>query len=420
MIQYTKYYWVVITLFLIYLPTFFMTAVLVIILAQMDKFEAKLKRSCAGNGKNNSSLTINMKYRRRIVKILFTYLLTSIICWTPLQFTIIYRHFRTEPIPSPWFFELAFFSQLSASLTGAMNPIIFGFLSQPFRKMVAKSFMFKFLDKIVTTNNGATHQNNNNHENQRGNEINLAVNQAKAPDRTPVDAAPNHNNNHHHHHHHHHHNHSNPSKQITPATSKRATSTSQNQHQSVSHNPTAVAASSSQQVAPTRLKSLRAATRIGGFEQPVVSLIGSSYLDRNKRVSFNTSPPARAGNQTLAGIENAGYEREPKNQSAGGSSKGALANGSINDQTSREPIVHDEAGDTPEKQAKLEVTTSFIQQVIQMRPLSFVSMDSINIEENLADDHIIVSDDDDHTEFKRGAGTRRTDNNVGSINGELS
>lgn len=235
MIQYTKYYWVVITLFLIYLPTFFMTAVLVIILAQMDKFEAKLKRSCAGNGKNNSSLTINMKYRRRIVKILFTYLLTSIICWTPLQFTIIYRHFRTEPIPSPWFFELAFFSQLSASLTGAMNPIIFGFLSQPFRKMVAKSFMFKFLDKIVTTNNGATHQNNNNHENQRGNEINLAVNQAKAPDRTPVDAAPNHNNNHHHHHHHHHHNHSNPSKQITPATSKRATSTSQNQHQSVSH-----------------------------------------------------------------------------------------------------------------------------------------------------------------------------------------
>lgn len=141
MIQYTKYYWVGIIFFLIYLPTFFMTIVLVIILAQMDKFEVKLRRSRPTQ--TSLSLTINMKYRRRIAKILFTYLLTSIICWTPLQFTIIYRHFRSEAVPALWFFDLVFFSQLSASFSAAMNPIIFGFLSQPFRKIITKAWMFR-------------------------------------------------------------------------------------------------------------------------------------------------------------------------------------------------------------------------------------------------------------------------------------
>lgn len=230
LIQYTKYYWVCITLFLIYLPTFVMTIVLIVILAQMDRFEAKLRRSPyiastasrAGglsslsgrsstsmmrswsfstaldtntanhhqanrhsdtnsgaslttatnvalvattiargpvpnvgrliNSPHNSSISISMKYRRRIVKILFFYLLTSIVCWTPLQFTIIYRHFRSEAVPADWFFELTFFSQLSASLSAAMNPIIFGFLSQPFRHIVVKSWMFRLLDKLLATN----------------------------------------------------------------------------------------------------------------------------------------------------------------------------------------------------------------------------------------------------------------------------
>lgn len=164
MIQYTKYYWVVINFFLIYLPTFFMTIVLVIILAQMDKFEAKLRRS--RTTQSNSSLTINMNYRRRIVKILFTYLLTSIICWTPLQVFIIYRHFRTQSKAAAWFFELNFFTSLSASLTAATNPIIFGFLSQPFRKVVRKTLMFKFFDKIMTTNSAAAAKNNSHNRQQ--------------------------------------------------------------------------------------------------------------------------------------------------------------------------------------------------------------------------------------------------------------
>lgn len=82
------------------------------------------------------------------MKILSFYLLTSIVCWTPLQFTIIYRHFRDHPIAADWFFELSFFSQLCASLSAAMNPIIFGFLSQPFRRIVVRSWLFRLLDKL--------------------------------------------------------------------------------------------------------------------------------------------------------------------------------------------------------------------------------------------------------------------------------
>ena len=234
-IQYTKFYWLGITFCLIYLPTFIMTIVLVVILLQMDKFEAKLRRSRINRGQAsggghlrayngqftptpsstnqqvssifaeskfhnvapiqqhnaaqstisepsslanapkqqqaetspngggvksqqadlNGSLSISIKYRRRIVKILFTYLMSSIICWSPLQFSIIYRHFRSEAVPAGWFFELAFYSQIFASLSSAMNPIIFGYLTnQRFRRIVTKSWMFRLLDKLRFTSSG--------------------------------------------------------------------------------------------------------------------------------------------------------------------------------------------------------------------------------------------------------------------------
>lgn len=137
-LHHTKYYWVTLNFFLVYLPTLLTTIVLGSILVQMDKYEATLRKSSINLSQNNSTLTISIKYRRHIVKILVTYLLTSFICWTPLQFTIIYRHFRTNPVIAPWFFELNFFAEVSASLSAALDPIIFGFLSQPFRRLVSK------------------------------------------------------------------------------------------------------------------------------------------------------------------------------------------------------------------------------------------------------------------------------------------
>lgn len=180
LIHISKYYWVVITFIIVYLPTFFMTIILVIILIQMEKFEAKLRRS--RSNQSNSSLNINMKYRRRIVKVLILYLGISIVCWAPFQFSIIYRHFRKEACLPPGYSDFVFASQLLASVPGALNPFVFGFLSQPFRKIVSAFWMFKFLDKLLiwrakpnsdnhqmdqVQGGGANNNNNSNRQNQQ-------------------------------------------------------------------------------------------------------------------------------------------------------------------------------------------------------------------------------------------------------------
>lgn len=131
----TKYYWTVICITLIYLPPTCMTIALVFILLQMNKFEAELRRSYTITEQFDNTLTMNMRYRRHIIEILFIYLLVSIICWSPLQGSIIYRFVKRGGVNNS-FHEFNFFCQLIVSLSSALNPIIFGFLSQPFRQVI--------------------------------------------------------------------------------------------------------------------------------------------------------------------------------------------------------------------------------------------------------------------------------------------
>lgn len=190
-----------------------MTIVLTIILLRMDKFEAKLKRSRATQGQqqqqqqtslrlsitalpmfvqrsgpltmatnsdgglgsssqasrsSNYLQTRNMKYRRRIMKILIFYLLTSVVCWSPLQFFYIYRfiHYGNEEGFPDWFSDAAFCASLFASLSGVMNPVIFGFLSEPFRRIITKSRLIRFFFKFSSKKrpNRAPRNNNNNNQ----------------------------------------------------------------------------------------------------------------------------------------------------------------------------------------------------------------------------------------------------------------
>ncbi|KAG9509423.1 Ubiquitin carboxyl-terminal hydrolase calypso [Fragariocoptes setiger] len=147
-VQYSKYYWLIITAFLIYLPMASMTIVFCVILAQMDKFDAKLRRSSISTLHNPAVASIKISYRRKIIKVLIIYLLTTTICWTSLQVTVFYRHFRKEDQLPSWFQEAVFFSQTFASLSSAINPIIFGILSEPFRKALSTSRLFKFAKKF--------------------------------------------------------------------------------------------------------------------------------------------------------------------------------------------------------------------------------------------------------------------------------
>lgn len=290
-----------------------MTIVLVIILAQMDQFEAKLRRTRAGqpgepghlsspsSSSSTSFSSINMKYRRRIVKILFTYLLTSMICWTPLQFTIIYRHFRSEAVPAHWFFELVFFAQLFASLSSAMNPIIFGFLSQPFRQIVTKSWMFRLFDKVKMTNTTRSNKNDNNHNNpanqipmnvNNNNLLNFKSSQQRTRSRdqdTPrltIESIEPHNHQNNHHHRHHHRGHS--SKRDSLTVTRQSTHHAQHQlgcskRASTGHSNLAPTTSASS-------KQLVAHHSVAGTSNHDNNNNNNNY--NHKRVSFETDTAA--------------------------------------------------------------------------------------------------------------------------------
>lgn len=157
-----KYYWILINIALIYLPTLCMTIALILILMKMSHFESKLKeqaRSIALSPPNLKGLAIKLVYRRKIMQILFTYLLVSIICWTPLQVTTLTRIVYQGSILGDWYFELIFFSELSVAFSAAMNPIIFGFLSRPYRNL---SQIWKLLRRIKRLYKLAVCRNNNN------------------------------------------------------------------------------------------------------------------------------------------------------------------------------------------------------------------------------------------------------------------
>lgn len=118
-----------------------MTVAMLVILHQMDKFEARLRQTHSAQVGNEGSLSMSMRYRRRIIKILVVYLLVSIICWTPLQISIVYRIITSGQAKKTWFIEYNFVCELIVSLSSALNPVIFGFLSQPFRQVIYKLWL---------------------------------------------------------------------------------------------------------------------------------------------------------------------------------------------------------------------------------------------------------------------------------------
>lgn len=324
----------------------------------MDKFENKLRRTRSFNSQNNGPISINMKYRRRIFKILFTYLLTSIVCWTPLHLTIIYRHFRSTPIPSPWFFELAFFSQLSASLTAAMNPIIFGFLEQPFRKVVTKALKFKFLDKIVTSSpRDSNLQRNEVHAMNRRHNINYDFNKNN-------DAHGHHNNqpNDNNHHIHLTRNHR--------STNAAEHSSGKNQH--LSSNGTA-----KNPPGPGPTMSQTIAIRTSSFKQ-YASHQESSNGQHNKRVSFNTSANMKPV-YVPQGVQGQSNKAYVNNEAPTDTTFARVHYPKCSSQSNHTVATMDLRSDMHQMN-----TNSLVDKPsYPLRPASVVSMDSINIEENL-------------------------------------
>lgn len=75
-----EYYWIVIIVILVYVPAVIMLINYSIILCKMRKFHASLSE-CG-----------NADHRKRIIFMIFLYLLVATICWTPLQVLVFVRH----------------------------------------------------------------------------------------------------------------------------------------------------------------------------------------------------------------------------------------------------------------------------------------------------------------------------------------
>ncbi|CAG2116851.1 unnamed protein product [Medioppia subpectinata] len=112
----SKYYWIFLMLPLVYFPLIVMIIVYSVIIKHMDRYE----RMTAIN-----DIPVRLKYSRVLIRMLFIYILTTIICWFPLQVVVMYRRFKSPTAELPyWYIDGCFVAQVFASANSAVNPII--------------------------------------------------------------------------------------------------------------------------------------------------------------------------------------------------------------------------------------------------------------------------------------------------------
>ena len=142
-------YWIALVAFLCYIPVILMLGFYSIVLCKMKKFQTKL---------NDSGNPVKAVYRRRIIQMIFVYLLVSLICWAPLQVCVFYRSFFHEKFvrdrrQPEWFSTLKFVQHLFATVNAAINPLIYGVVNETFRKAIMLQFpcLTKFFSSIKLT-----------------------------------------------------------------------------------------------------------------------------------------------------------------------------------------------------------------------------------------------------------------------------
>ncbi|XP_076369179.1 substance-K receptor-like [Tachypleus tridentatus] len=153
-----KYYWLIILTLLSYLPLTVMTVAYVVIICSLDRYEQQpfLREN-----------PIKLKYRRRVIKMLFVYLLNCFWCWFTFQVVVLYRHFKPTSYELPnWYRRVFFVAHLFTYANGAINPIIYGACSENFRKGFRLIFSC-FYQKNQVTPTLPDNKRHNNNKNQR-------------------------------------------------------------------------------------------------------------------------------------------------------------------------------------------------------------------------------------------------------------
>ncbi|CAG2107877.1 unnamed protein product [Medioppia subpectinata] len=100
----SKYYWLFLMLPLVYIPLIVVTIIYTVIIRRLDR----LARALADRA---SDVPTKLRHRQILMKMLLTYIITTIICWFPLQVLVYYRRFHIE-------------SDIFASANSAINPVV--------------------------------------------------------------------------------------------------------------------------------------------------------------------------------------------------------------------------------------------------------------------------------------------------------
>lgn len=145
-----RVYYLALLFLLFYLPVVLMLLFYSIILLRMKKWQERL---------NESGNPVKGRHRKKIIVMLWVYLVASTVCWGPFQVLVFYRYYL-KPTPAselpPWFHKMVFIQHLLASLNAAIDPIIYGIVNETFRRALVLHFPFLgrvFGKQTTTTNN---------------------------------------------------------------------------------------------------------------------------------------------------------------------------------------------------------------------------------------------------------------------------
>ena len=154
----TLSYWIALLAVTCYIPVIFMVVFYSAVICKMDKFSRRL---------NDSGNPVKGIYRKRILQMIFVYLLVSLVCWAPMTLCVFYKalyHDKAEDRLLPnWFQNVKFTQHVLACVNAAINPLIYGVVNETFRKAIVLQFpcLSKCINKFGwnSPNSRHTHRN---------------------------------------------------------------------------------------------------------------------------------------------------------------------------------------------------------------------------------------------------------------------